>query len=234
MGNASGAMRMQGTRPLVIAICGGSGCGKTTLAEWIVRQIADERVQILSEDNYYRDADSIENFDPGTYNFDDASSKDHALLIDHLRRLRAGREIACPSYDFATHRRQAPTVAIAGEGLIVLEGMHVLQNADIRSLVDLSAFLDVPDDIRLARRLLRDMAERGRDARGVLSQYIGTVRPMHKLQVQPSLNHADIVIRDEELILAGDGGFDAHTEKIGAALLARIRALMGEQASDGL
>lgn len=217
---------MREASAVIVALCGGSGCGKTTLACWLARRLEGTQVQILSEDHYYRDAGTIPNFDPNRYNFDDVASKDHTLLVSHLHSLRMGETIACPTYDFATHTRTAATLAIEGKGLIVLEGMHVLQNAEIRRLIALSAYLDVPDDIRLARRLLRDVVERERSPQSVIAQYFNTVRPMHHRHVQPSRAFADLILLNEALFLSGGAIPEPLLEDLGAELLARTRALL--------
>lgn len=182
-------------RPTIIAICGGTGSGKTTLAR-AVAAAAGEAL-ILSEDSYYHCATTRLGFDPATYNFDAPEAKDLSALARDLAALREGRAIAQPIYDFTTHRRLPDTRPLAPAPVIVLEGLHALGQPELRALLSLAVFIDAPEAVRLARRLRRDVAERGRTMESVLDQFFSAVRPMHALHVAPLATAADIVLDSE-------------------------------------
>jgi uridine kinase len=177
---------------VVIGICGGSGAGKTRLADALAAALPE--VRRLAEDDYYRCASQIPDFDPALYNFDAPGAKDLDLLSEHLAALRKGRAIAHPRYDFRSHCRLEETAPLAPGRVVIVEGLHALGRPAAAALMDLKVFLDVPDDIRLARRILRDVGARGRDWRTVVQQYLETVRPMHERHVAPARAHADLVL----------------------------------------
>jgi uridine kinase len=182
-----------------MAIGGGSGSGKSTLARALSDRLAPRRVLILAEDDYYRDNAATPGFDAATFNFDDIAAHDHALLAQDLAALRAGLSIQRPAYCYVTHRRldaQSPTDPA---DVIIVEGIHILYPPELRPLFDLTVYVDVPDDVRFARRLLRDVKERGRDAGSVVAQYLRTVRPMHYRYTHPSRFDADMIVADDEL-----------------------------------
>lgn len=182
--------------PFILALTGGSGSGKTTLAAALARALAPQPVLILSEDDYYHDNGAAPGFEAARFNFDDVAAHDHALLARHLGALRAGRGVEAPAYCYVTHRRLAESRRLDPAPLIIVEGVHVLCSAVVRGELDLAVYLDVPDDVRLARRLLRDMRERGRDAAGTVAQYLATVRPMHRRHTEPTRQLADLVLAD--------------------------------------
>jgi uridine kinase len=190
--------------PLILAITGGSGSGKTSVAEALADALRPRAVAILREDDYYRDNAATPGFDPATFNFDDVATRDHGLLGEHLKALRSGRAIAMPRYDFAGHARLAETVDTGPADIVIVEGIHVLCPAELRALYDYAIYLDIPDDIRLARRIFRDMAERQRSIETVIRQYVQTVRPMHYRFTDPCRAFADRVIAFDDASLTAD------------------------------
>ena len=182
---------------VLVAITGGSGSGKSTLAAALMAAMPPGAAVMLSEDWYYHDCSAFPDFDPETFDFDDVASRDHDLLIRHLQALRTGLTIHAPVYDFVTHSRKGEEgVAIAPTAVVIVEGAHLLCAADIAAVFDLRIYLDTPADVRFIRRLLRDQAERGRDARSIVNQYLATVRPAHHRLIGPSRTLADVVVED--------------------------------------
>ncbi len=178
--------------PLFIGVAGGSGSGKTTVAEALVEAI--EGVVLIEHDWYYRDMPELSHEERSRVNYDHPDSLETDLLVKHLEALRAGQPIDHPVYDFTEHLRSDRTVLVAPARVVVVEGILVLAEPDLRSLLDLKVFIDTDSDLRLARRLERDIRERGRSVESVLAQYIATVRPMHNEFVEASKRHADIII----------------------------------------
>lgn len=180
-------------RPLFIGLAGGSGSGKTTIAEALVDRL-EGRVSLLSHDAYYRHMPDL-SFDERTrVNYDHPASLETELLVKHLESLRSGVAIDHPVYDFSKHLRSDETVRVEPGNVIVVEGILVLAEPELRSELDLKIFVDTDPDLRLARRVDRDITERGRTVDSVLEQYFATVRPMHIEFVQPSLRYADLII----------------------------------------
>jgi len=182
--------------PILIAITGGSGSGKSTLAEALVAALPDGVAVLLREDAYYRDAASLPDFDPETFDFDDVVARDHDLMIEHLSRLKAGQDITAPIYSFIHHGREPGGEPVRAADVVIVEGTHVLCTPGLVSLFDIRVFVDTPADIRFIRRLLRDQAERGRSAASVIDQYLATVRPGHERLTEPSRLNADFVVGD--------------------------------------
>jgi uridine kinase len=172
--------------PFIVAITGGSGSGKTTTAGQLVELLRPLEAQLISQDDYYKDSKSLAGFDPATY--------DHALLAKHLKALRAGHAIDVPVYDFTIHGRRQATYHVLPKDVIILEGTHTLCDSAIYDLCDLKVYVDTPDDIRLLRRLLRDIHERGRTPENVASQYLATVRPAYERWTGPSRLNADLIV----------------------------------------
>lgn len=180
-------------RPLFIGLAGGSGSGKTTIAEEVVDRL-ENRVALLHHDAYYRNMPDLD-FDERTrVNWDHPSSLETELLVKHLESLRSGVAIEHPVYDFANHLRSSETVRVEPARVVVVEGILVLSDAQLRSELDLKIFVDTDPDVRLARRLERDISERGRSVESVITQYFATVRPMHLEFVEPSRRDADLII----------------------------------------
>ncbi|HSM43936.1 MAG TPA: uridine kinase [Acidimicrobiia bacterium] len=180
-------------RPLFIGLAGGSGSGKTTIAEDVVDRL-EGRVALLHHDAYYRHRVDLTFEERTRLNYDHPASLETELLIEHLERLRSGLAVELPVYDFAEHLRSEETVRIAPARVVVIEGILVLSDARLRSELDLKIFVDTDPDLRLARRLERDITERGRSVDSVIDQYFATVRPMHLEFVEPSRRYADLII----------------------------------------
>lgn len=180
-------------RPLFIGVAGGSGSGKTTIAEEVVDRL-EGRVSLLHHDAYYRNLVDLSFEERTRVNYDHPDSLETELLVKHLESLRSGLAIEHPVYDFSNHLRSTETVRIEPGRVVMVEGILVLSDAGLRAELDLKIFVDTDPDLRLARRLERDIAERGRSVDSVINQYFTTVRPMHIEFVEPSRRYADIII----------------------------------------
>jgi len=180
-------------RPLFIGLAGGSGSGKTTIAEEVVDRL-DGKVALLHHDAYYRHRVDLSFEERTRVNYDHPDSLETGLLVEHLERLRSGLAIEHPVYDFAIHLRSEETQRIEPARVVIVEGILVLSDARLRSELDLKIFVDTDPDLRLARRIERDITERGRSVGSVLTQYFATVRPMHLEFVEPSRRYADLII----------------------------------------
>ena len=178
---------------VIVGIAGGSGSGKTTLAEKL-HQYFGESVVLIQQDSYYKDLSSLSVDERAGVNFDHPGALDFALLKQHLTALKHGQPVDKPVYDFKIHCRTAEIVKVNPKPIILVEGILVLAMPEIRELFDLKIYVDTDDDIRILRRLQRDITERGRNFDDVKNQYISTVKPMHKMFVEPSKNHADVVV----------------------------------------
>ena len=180
--------------PIILGIAGGSGSGKTTVARSLVERIGAERVAYLEHDNYYRDLSHLSEEERAMVNFDHPDSFDTPLLIEHIKALKLSKSVDKPVYSYTNHQRTDEVIPVHPCPLIIVEGILVLENAGLRSLMDIKLFVDTEDDVRLVRRLRRDIAERGRSLERVLGQYEATVRPMHLTFVLPSRRYADVII----------------------------------------
>jgi len=178
----------------VVGVAGGTGSGKTTVAERIVEALPPDKVCIIQHDNYYRDRPELSYEQRCQLNFDHPEALETGLLIEHLMRLRKGEAVDIPIYDFATHRRSADTARIDPKPVIVVEGILVFVERSLREHLALKLFVDTPADIRVFRRIRRDLEQRGRDFASVREQYYKTVRPMHLQFVEPSKAYADLII----------------------------------------
>lgn len=179
---------------LVIGLAGGSGSGKTTVAEAVVEVVGRERVAFLEHDAYYRDRPELSFEERAALNYDHPDAFETDLIVDHLRALRSGRAVAKPVYDYSNHLRTEQTVPVEPAMVVVVEGILVLAEPALRELMDLKVFVDTDADLRFVRRMERDMKERGRSPESVIDQYLATVRPMHLQFVEPSKRHADMII----------------------------------------
>ncbi len=178
---------------LVLGIAGGTGSGKTTLMNNLIRRYGD-MVTVLSHDNYYRRRDELTYEQRCLINYDEPAALETELMAVHLDELRNGHAIDCPVYDFSQHNRSDETVRIEPKPVIIVEGILIFENEPLRDLMDIKIFVDTDDDVRLCRRIKRDVNKRGRSLESVLTQYQTTVKPMHEKYVVPSKRFADIVV----------------------------------------
>lgn len=182
------------SRPVVIGIAGGSGSGKSTIADAVLEEVGGGAAVMIQHDSYYRHRPDLTFEERTATNYDHPDSLETDLMAEHVRGLRAGTTIQRPEYDFAQHLRADTEVTVASAPVIIVEGILVLAEPALRDLMDLKIYVDTDSDLRLARRLGRDVAERGRLAESVLAQYLATVRPMHLQFVEPSKRYADFII----------------------------------------
>jgi len=201
--------------PLVIGIAGGSGSGKTTVAQEILQRVGPDRIAYIQHDSYYKDLTGLPPAQRAEVNFDHPNSLETELLIAHIEQLKAGRAIEVPIYDFSNHSRTDKSFKVNPRGVIVVEGILIFADAALRSMFDVKIFVDTDADIRLIRRLQRDITERGRTVESVIKQYQATVRPMHLEFVEPSKRYADVIIPE--------GGFNAAALDM---VVARIESLL--------
>ena len=178
---------------LVIGIAGGTGSGKTTLMNNLIETFKDD-VTLLSHDNYYKRHDDLTYEQRCGLNYDEPAALETDLMAVHLDQLRQGQAIDCPVYDFTQHNRSNETIRIVPKRVIIVEGILIFENKELRDLMDIRIFVDTDADVRLCRRILRDVRERGRTLESVLSQYQNTVKPMHEMYVEPSKKYANIIV----------------------------------------
>jgi uridine kinase len=181
------------TGPLIVGVVGGSGSGKTTVAHAIAESV-EGGAMVLDQDAYYRDLAHLTLEERRRINFDHPDSIDTELFVAHLEALAAGEPVDKPTYDFAAHTRAAERVRIEPGPVVVVDGILLFVDPRLRRMFDLRIYVDVADDVRFIRRLLRDLTERGRSLESVIEQYLDTVRPMHLEFVEPSRRHADVII----------------------------------------
>ena len=182
------------SRPLIVGIAGGTGSGKTTVAHKLAAAMPDGRCVTIEHDAYYFDQGHLPPEERATINYDHPASLESSLLAEHLRELRAGRAVDVPIYDFATHTRRPVTRHVAPAPVVIVEGILVFVEAGLRDQMDIKIFVDTDPDIRLMRRIRRDLEQRGRTFESVRSQYYATVRPMHLEHVEPSKRWADLIV----------------------------------------
>jgi len=180
--------------PLVIGVAGGTGSGKTTVAEEIVRRVGADRIVSVHQDRYYRDLSDIDAERRVRHNFDHPDAIEETLLVSHLGLLTSGRPAPLPVYDFAQHIRTEEVQVVEPRPVVLLEGILILAVAAVRKLIDVKLFVDTDADVRLIRRLRRDLSLRGRTVQSVMDQWCETVRPMHLEFVEPSKRYADLII----------------------------------------
>lgn len=202
--------------PIVIGVAGGSGSGKTTVVRRIVESLGDDQVTVLEHDRYYRDRNDLRLEERAALNYDHPDSLETDLMVQHVVALRDGRGIDAPVYDFARHARTQATDRLAPRRAIIVEGILIFADADLRRLMHIKVFVDTDDDTRFIRRLQRDVAERGRTMDSVIEQYLSTVKPMHLEFVEPSKRYADLIVPR--------GGHNAVAVDL---LLSLIRSLAG-------
>jgi uridine kinase len=206
-------------RPFIIGVAGGTGSGKSTIARNVLEQVGRERVVYVQHDSYYFDLHAMPAAMRAKVNYDHPDSYDTDLLMMHLHQLIAGETIEKPIYDFASHARSAEREHVTPGPVILIEGILVFADSRLRDLMDIKVFVDTDPDIRIIRRIVRDLKERGRTIDSVVEQYLNTVRPMHMEFVEPSKRYADIVIPE--------GGNNAVALDM---LITKIRNIQGELA----
>ncbi|MFN3763369.1 MAG: uridine kinase [Anaerolineae bacterium] len=210
-----------GKRPVIIGVAGGTGSGKTTVAMKILERVGAEHVAYIPHDAYYRDLSHLPPEERSRINFDHPDSLETELLVQHLQQLKAGQAVEIPVYDFTTHTRTAQTRRVNPAPVILVEGILVFAEPALRELFDVKLYVDTDADIRLIRRIQRDVRERGRSVESVIQQYLTTVRPMHLEFVEPSKRYADVIIPE--------GGFNEVAIEMVAA---RIRGLLEQRAGE--
>ena len=178
---------------IVIGIAGGTGCGKSTMIEKIRNEFM-EQITILSHDFYYKEHSSLDYEERSKLNYDHPNAFDTDLMIQHIRQLKKGESIYRPVYDFTIHNRTEETVLVQPSKVIIVEGILIFENKELLDLLDIKVFIDTDADVRIIRRILRDVSERGRTLESVITQYLTTVKLMHEQFVEPSKKNADIII----------------------------------------
>ena len=179
---------------LIIGVAGGTASGKTTVVQAILERVGRERIAHIQHDSYYKDLGHLPLDERRKYNFDHPEALDTPLLVAHLRDLRHGHSVEVPCYDFATYVRLPSTRTVLPRAVVIVEGILILAEPALRALIDLKLYVDADADLRLIRRINRDIAERGRTMESVMEQYLETVRPMHLEFVEPSKRYADVII----------------------------------------
>lgn len=204
-------------KQLVVGVAGGTGSGKTTISQEILRRVDGKNIAYIQHDRYYRDRSHLPLAERDQVNFDHPDALETDLLVEHLRQLRMGQAVEAPTYDFAAHTRRPETELIESCQIILVEGILIFVEAALRERFDIKIFVDTDADIRFIRRLRRDIAERGRTLDSVVEQYLTTVRPMHLEFVEPSKRYADLIIPE--------GGYNTVAHDM---VVARIRQMLHE------
>ncbi|GBF10088.1 uridine kinase [Tepidibacillus infernus] len=181
-------------RPVVIGVAGGTGSGKTTVARRIIKSFPDQKVLMIEQDAYYKDQSHLSFEERVKTNYDHPFAFDNDLFIEHINRLLNYQPIQKPIYDFSIHNRKAETNRVLPKDVIILEGILVLEDKRLRDLMDIKIFVDTDADVRIIRRMVRDIRERGRTIESVIDQYLSVVRPMHLQFIEPTKRYADIII----------------------------------------
>ena len=178
---------------ITIGIAGGTGSGKTTITRRILDEFGGD-VSVLYHDNYYKRHDDIPFAERKKLNYDHPNAFDTPLLVQHLDALRAGQPVACPTYDYTVHNRAAETITVVPAKVVVVEGILIFAEPELRERLDIKIFVDTDADVRILRRIVRDVRDRGRTLESVITQYLTTVKPMHEQFVEPSRKYADIIV----------------------------------------
>ncbi len=203
--------------PITIAVVGGTGAGKTTISNAILERVGSNRIAYIPHDAYYKNIAEIPFIQSDVRNFDHPDALDTSLMIEHIKRLQQWQPAQIPIYDFTEYRRTAETQLVQPQPIILIEGILLFAEEDLRDLFDIKIFVDIDADIRFIRRLQRDIVERGRTIESVINQYLTTVRPMHLQFVEPSRRHADVIIPE--------GGYN----HVAIAMVAdRIRTMLSD------
>jgi len=205
-------------RPVVVGVAGGTGSGKTTISRVILDRVGADRIAYIQHDSYYRDLSDLPLEERRRRNFDHPDALEDDLLLEHLRHLLAGQTVEVPTYDFAQYVRRRETRVVQSKPVVLLEGILVFASAELRAMMDIKIYVDADPDVRLIRRLRRDVEERGRSLDSVLRQYLDTVRPMHLEFVEPSKRYADIIVPE--------GGYNSVAMDM---ICSRIEAMLAER-----
>src|SRR5690554_6641954 len=204
-------------RPLIIGITGGTGSGKSTVSKEIFKLIPEKKIAVIEQDSYYKDQSHLTFEERTKTNYDHPMAFDNELLIKHLKDLLDNKPIEKPIYDFEKHTRKKETITVEPKDIIILEGILILFEEEIRNLLDIKIFVDTDSDVRVIRRILRDIKERGRTLDSVIFQYMDTVRPAHLQFIEPTKRYADIVIPE--------GGYNKVAIDI---MVAKINSILNE------
>lgn len=180
-------------KTMIIGVAGGTGSGKTTITRRLIKELGDN-ISVVNHDNYYKAHDDLTYEERSHLNYDHPDAFETELMIADLERLKNGETIYCPVYDFTVHNRSNKTTAIVPNPVIIVEGILILQNPELVSMLDIKIFVDTDADVRIIRRILRDVKSRGRSLDSVTTQYLETVKPMHEQFVEPSKRNADIIV----------------------------------------
>lgn len=181
-------------KPILIGITGGTGSGKSTVSKEIFKTVPEKDIVVIEQDSYYKDQSDLSYNERIKTNYDHPSAFDNVLLVEHLKKLVEGKSIQKPIYDFEKHNRKEETIKVEPKKIIILEGILVLYEKEVRDLLDIKIFVDTDSDVRVIRRILRDIKDRGRTLDSVILQYMETVRPAHLQFIEPSKRYADINI----------------------------------------
>jgi uridine kinase len=206
------------SKPIIIGIAGGTGSGKSTVAQEIYRCLPEESIAVIEQDSYYKDQSHLSFEERTKTNYDHPDAFDTALLMEHLKMLQDGKAIDKPIYDFSQHNRKKETIRVEPRHIIILEGILILAEPELRELLNIRIFVDTDADVRIIRRMQRDIEERGRTINSVIDQYINVVRPMHLQFVEPTKRYADLIIPE--------GGYNKVAIDIMNARVREIAALM--------
>lgn len=207
--------------PMIIGVAGGSGSGKTTVVDTIVADLGAKQVSCIQHDSYYYDRSSVPPDERVHINYDHPDALETSLLVRHLELLKAGQPVDVPIYDFSTHSRSAETHTVYPRPVVILEGILILADPDLRRLMDIMIFVDTDADLRILRRIDRDLTERGRTLDSIVDQYLGSVRPMHLEFVEPGKRYAHVIVPE--------GG---HNRVAVDMLITTIRSIVGKATDD--
>ena len=204
-------------RPIFIGITGGTGSGKSTIAKEIYRQLGEDCIAMIEQDSYYKDQSHLSMEDRVKTNYDHPNAFDNNLLVSHLESLLNGHSIQKPSYDFSIHNRIEDTTKVEPKEIVIVEGILILEDPRIRELLDIKIYVDTDADVRIIRRMVRDINERGRTMESVINQYLNVVKPMHNQFTEPTKKFADIIIPE--------GG---HNKVAIDIIVAKIKEVLGK------
>ena len=205
---------MSNSRPVVIGVTGGSGSGKTTVSREIIERLKGESVVMIPQDAYYKDQSEKSMTQRVATNYDHPDSLDNDLLIAQLKQLLQRESIEQPTYDYASHTRSDKTVTVEASDVIIVEGVLLFTEPELRDMLDIKVYVDTDDDLRFIRRMQRDIVERGRTTESVVNQYLATVKPMYHQFVEPTKRYADIILPEGGANVVGIGMLEAQIRAI--------------------